>query len=33
MEELTAESVRPQSVFKKVRRERVTQPECVKTMG
>jgi hypothetical protein len=33
MRVLTAVVVKPQSVSKKVHRERVTQPECVRTMG
>ena len=33
MKDLTAESVKQQSVLKKVQRERVTHPEYVKTMG
>ena len=33
MKDSTAESVKPQSVFRKVQRERVTHTEYMKTMG
>ena len=33
MQDLTAESVKPQSVCKESTEERVTHPEYVKTMG